>query len=270
MEAGNPAFAAIKCAAACGDWARERRAPERTRPAAEAAEWRTKARILADPGKPFELLETLLWRPGEGYWLLDAHLERLAASAAWFGIPLDSAAVRGQLERHTRRFGERPHRIRLLVDHRGAVHLEHRPLTDPAPAVMRLVLAETPVDAADPFLYHKTTRREVYDRARAAHPGADDVLLQNGDGELTETTIANIVVELEARRLTPPLRCGLLGGCLRRHLLETGAIEEGVIPASELHRATGLWIINSVRGMVPATIGDAAPASNEKIPNPHP
>ncbi|MBU3937218.1 MAG: aminodeoxychorismate synthase component I, partial [Proteobacteria bacterium] len=47
-------------------------------------EWREcllKGRFLSDPPPPFSLVETLLWQPGSGYWLLPEHLERLAASA---------------------------------------------------------------------------------------------------------------------------------------------------------------------------------------------
>ena len=44
------------------------------------------------------------------------------------------------------------------------------------------------------FLYHKTTRRQVYERALKAVPGCDDVLLVNDENEVTESTIANVVV----------------------------------------------------------------------------
>ncbi|HAQ22091.1 MAG TPA: aminotransferase, partial [Acidimicrobiaceae bacterium] len=54
-----------------------------------------------------------------------------------------------------------------------------------------------PVPSSHEFLYHKTTIREVYDDARARFPGAPDVLLFNEVGELTETTIGNLVIELD-------------------------------------------------------------------------
>jgi para-aminobenzoate synthetase/4-amino-4-deoxychorismate lyase len=56
------------------------------------------------------------------------------------------------------------------------------------------VLAPHLIDEKDVFLYHKTTRREVYDRLRAGFGGeVDNVLLFNERGEVTETTVANIV-----------------------------------------------------------------------------
>ena len=79
----------------------------------------------------------------------------------------------------------------------------------------------------DVFLYHKTTNRAIYDRARKG--GADDVCLWNEDGEITESTIANIVIELDGRRVTPPVDCGLLAGTFRGELLERGDLSEQVV-----------------------------------------
>src|SRR5258706_13923636 len=98
------------------------------------------------------------------------------------------------------------------------------PLEDPKP--LRVRLAAQPVDSENIFLFHKTTRREVYEQARAGQPDCDDVLLYNERGELTESTIANLVVELDddpsllppvAGHLlfTPPLSCGVRTGTFR-------------------------------------------------------
>jgi len=108
-----------------------------------------------------------------------------------------------------------------------------------------------PVPSGHEFLFHKTTVREVYDDARARFPGAPDVLLWNEVGELTETTIGNLVVRLDGRLVTPPVTCGLLPGTFRAQLLADGEVVEQVIPRSDLDRADGVWMVNSVRGWVP-------------------
>ena len=113
--------------------------------------------------------------------------------------------------------------------------------------VLRLQLAPTPVDSTERWLYHKTTRRQVYDTARAARPGADDVLLWNEHGEVTETTIGNIVARADGRLVTPPLACGLLPGTLRAHLLDQGEIAEQVIRLDQL-AGCELYRINALRG----------------------
>lgn len=73
------------------------------------------------------------------------------------------------------------------------------------------------------------------------------MLLWNERGEVTETTIANIVAEIDGIRLTPPVSSGLLPGVFRSHLLANGEIVEAVLRRDDLNRATKLWTINSVR-----------------------
>jgi para-aminobenzoate synthetase/4-amino-4-deoxychorismate lyase len=103
-------------------------------------------------------------------------------------------------------------------------------------------------------LFHKTTNRRVYDAQRAAHPAADDVLLVNRAGELTEWTVGNLVVELDGALVTPPVRCGLLPGTLRARLFADGVISARVLTPEDLHRVSGIWLINGVRGWVPMTL----------------
>ena len=110
-------------------------------------------------------------------------------------------------------------------------------------------LAKTPVRASDRFLYHKTTRREIYQSRLAEVPGAEDVLLFNGCGEVTESTIANLVYELEGLRYTPPVECGLLPGTQRLVLLQQGLVQERTLRLDELAGCARLWLVNSVRGM---------------------
>jgi para-aminobenzoate synthetase/4-amino-4-deoxychorismate lyase len=110
-----------------------------------------------------------------------------------------------------------------------------------------LALAKEPVNSQDVFLYHKTTNRSVYEKAKADFPDADDVLLFNERGEITESCIANVVLELNGRRVTPPVSCGLLAGSLRDRLLESGEIEERVVMLDDLRCAEAIWLINSVR-----------------------
>jgi para-aminobenzoate synthetase/4-amino-4-deoxychorismate lyase len=257
-----------------------------------------------EPGDGFRLLETLRWepdRPGtpglpslplRGYSLLERHLERLADSADYFGFTLDPDAVRAELARIAAELASAADggtggawRVRLLVDRSGSATAEAGPLSDPLGGrgggvdggggdgperrAWRVELAASPVDASDRFLFHKTTRREVYERARREVPEADDAILWNRDGELTETTIANLVVELDGDLLTPRVSSGLLPGTRRAELLERDVIREARLLREDLGRAHRLWLINSVRGWIPArllrakTRIDGAPAHHE-------
>ncbi len=74
------------------------------------------------------------------------------------------------------------------------------------------------------------------------------MILWNERGELTESSIANLVLEIGGQCYTPPVTAGLLAGTSRAQLLEDGEIEERVLTMDDLARATRLWLINSVRG----------------------
>lgn len=220
-------------------------------PTSEFVECRTKALVLFESAAPFSLLETLLWRPQGGFRLLALHLARLAASADYFDIRVDPGAIREALTAAAAGWPRQPHRVRLRVDAVGVPRVEADPF-DPRRErrPWRLALATEPVDSADRFLRHKTTRRDVYDHARAAHPGVDDVLLVNERGEITETTVANVALRIGGEWITPAADCGLLRGTMREWLLRRGTLREGVLRPDDLGRATGIRLLNSVRGWI--------------------
>jgi para-aminobenzoate synthetase/4-amino-4-deoxychorismate lyase len=199
---------------------------------------------------PFELLETMRWTPRDGWYLLDRHLARLGDSARHFRFVWSLSEIREALDRAVRS-ADQPRRVRLLLAEDGTVRVEHTPLEQRAD-VWRVRLAKHPVDPADEFLYHKTTNRAVYERAR--RPDCDDVILWNAAAEVTETTIANLVVEIDGRRVTPPIACGLLPGTLRAELLATGQVSEKVVTIEQLKTAPSFWLVNSVRGWCPAVL----------------
>ena len=215
----------------------------------EYAECKMKARVLTTTRPEFSLLETILWRPGHGFLFLDRHLCRLADTARYFGYPVNTQAIMERLEAQARGFTTRQ-RVRLLVARDGAVSIEHAAIA-PRCHRWRVALAAAPVDAADCFLYHKTTNRAQYTAARDAAPGYDDVILWNHTGEITESTLANVVIRRRGRLLTPPVANGLLAGVCRAHLLATARIEEAIIPVEWLHDAEDIYLINSVRGWIP-------------------
>jgi branched-subunit amino acid aminotransferase/4-amino-4-deoxychorismate lyase len=206
---------------------------------------------LASLETPFALLETLAFLPGEGYRRLEGHLGRLGESASYFGLSTVDAAEGALRDLAT---GLRaPTRVRLLVDSLGRVRLESGPL-GPPPGSVRVGRAANPVDLGNPWLRHKTTRRDVYDEATRGRPDCDDVLLFNARGEVTESTIANVAVEgPNGPLVTPPLECGLLPGVERAALLAEGRLREGVIRLIDLTPGQRLWLLNSVRGLYEAT-----------------
>lgn len=202
---------------------------------------------------PFELLETMRWTPGEGFAGWPRHAARLRASADYFGYTVDTDQARASLDHAAWSFPNAFCRVRLRVGRRGDVKIEWEEMENPsAGPPWRLAMARTPVSSQDVFLYHKTTRRVAYDRHRAAHPGADDVMLWNERGELTETCLANVMLEVDGAVWTPPVECGLLAGTERQKLLAEGFCRERTLTPDDARRASRIWISNAVRGLRPA------------------
>lgn len=212
-----------------------------------------KSRALQVSSPTFDLLETLLWTPDGGYVLIGRHLRRLLQSADYFGFAVDVIDARERLERLAADFANQPQRVRLLLSRRGAVELQASP-QDPNEGFSEVTLAAAPIDRTSPFLYHKTTNRRVYEAAVRARPGFSDVLLFNDHGEITESTIANVVVEVDGTLVTPPVACGLLPGTLRGHLLDEGRIREGAVTIDMLRAAPPCFLLNSVRGFHPVSV----------------
>ena len=207
-----------------------------------------KTRVLTERQPEFDLLETLCWSRENQYFLLEHHLRRLSTSAEYFGYDVNIEDIRRRLFDRAMGFGREPKRVRLLVSRNGGTEIQADPLVENrCPSPLRVAFAKAPVDSADVFLYHKTTHRIVYERARQSRPDFDDVLLWNEKGELTESCIANLVLEIDGIRYTPPVHCGLLPGTFREWLLEQRKIQERTLKVEDLGSCSGIWLINSVR-----------------------
>jgi len=207
-----------------------------------------KARVLTARRPRFELYETLRHDPTDGLHHLDRHLARLRSSSAYFGFAFDEAAVTLALQRAVDQFPDRPARVRVSLDRQGRVDAGATALVTPPQPVRVAIDHGHPVDRTDPMLFHKTSLRTIFEEARARHADAEDVLLMNDRGEITESTIANVAVSLDGRWITPPLDAGLLPGVGREVALEEGWLEEGTIHTQDLARADAIELVSDVRG----------------------
>jgi len=202
----------------------------------EYEECLVKRRFLNSPAIDFQLFESMLLEDGE-YFLLAEHLERMRNSADYFGFRFSEEKIRQTLQ-NVSAPGAVKVRLTLWKDGRIETQVSQlKPATD-----QRVRLAVTPVDSSDRFLFHKTTRRDF---------SSDDVVYWNERGEVTESSIANIVLAVDGGLYTPPITSGLLAGTFRNHLLSQGMIKERVIMVDELQKE--FFLINSVRKWVRAS-----------------
>jgi 4-amino-4-deoxychorismate lyase len=188
-----------------------------------------------EPG--LRLIETMLWdgRAAPRWPLHQARLQRSARMLGWACPELVPAGP------------DHPARLRLTLDREGLLQWQIAPLPR-AKATWTVGLAAEQLSSDDPWLQVKSTRREAYDRARAALPeGLDEALFQNERGEVCDGSITTVFFDRGQGMRTPPLTCGLLPGVLRAQM---GCIEE-VLMAEDLARVR-LWVGNALRGLIPA------------------
>ena len=176
---------------------------------------------------------------------MDYHLDRLVDSARYFDYPVNRNRVQHFLKKNAQDFPETPLKVRLLLHANGMFDLRWEvPKTSDA---VRIRLAKTPVDPGNIFLYHKTTNRWVYDKALAERMDADDVILWNQRGEITEASSSNIVLQLKDDYVTPPVNSGLLPGTRRAELMDQGKLKVKILYKTDLENADQIILINSVR-----------------------
>jgi para-aminobenzoate synthetase/4-amino-4-deoxychorismate lyase len=221
-------------------------------PDAEYAELLAKTRVLSVRPEDFHLIETMRHEAGRGVVSLNAHLDRVGASAEYFGFRFDRAAVRAALD--ARLAGAGDGRVRLLCLRDGEVKVQVHDPPPPAEGPVRLAVDEEPIDSRECWPHHKTSRRLPYTIRRERHPWADDVLLVNERGEITEASTANVAVRLGGSWWTPPVGHGCLPGIERARLVIAGVLRERVLLPADLRRAERLAVINSLRGWRPAVL----------------
>lgn len=205
-----------------------------------------KSRVLNEIAVEFQLLESILLENGE-YFLLEEHLKRMKYSAQYFDFPYKIETVKETLANVAKEKNDGVFKVRLLLDQEGKSVVEAQPINE-LNTVSKVMLASEPVDTNDKFLYHKTTNRDVYLKFQSQKSEEIfDVLLWNNEGEITEFTNGNVVLEIEGELWTPLVESGLLAGTFREKVLETGEIREKILTLTDLKNCSKLWFINSIR-----------------------
>jgi para-aminobenzoate synthetase/4-amino-4-deoxychorismate lyase len=211
-----------------------------------------KMAFLSDAAEPVCLIETMLWAPQSGYWLLERHLDRMMASARYFRLPFDAGRNLALLNDLAHTFGPDRMRVRLTL-HEVDGPAVSATVLPPNPPVFRFTIAPERLDSKSLWLAHKTTNRAFYDqpRQRATEArGVDEVVFLNERNELAEGSITSLFVDRDGILLTPPLSAGLLPGTLRAELLATGRAREHTLTLADLTSAQTIFLGNSVRGLI--------------------
>lgn len=208
----------------------------------------------------FTLIETMRYDPPEegtscGIKRQRLHMARLQRSAGRLGfrLPGDLAERLDKILRGR----TTAHRVRLELFPDGRTEIVAAAFTPQAPETVWTVrIARTRLSSTDPLLRYKTSRRGIYEAARAEWTSgeADEVLLLNEHGDPCEGTITSLFFDDGSGQLkTPPIASGLLAGVLRTELI---CARRARVERLTLERVAGgrIFMGNALRGLIPARL----------------
>lgn len=209
----------------------------------EYQETKQKSAVLYRQEPRFELLTTGRIHQGE-LTFLEQHLTRLREASRYFAYPYNEPKLLNELQEELAHLDPRlDYRCRIALQKNGTFHLVITELTDLPASYLQVQLTEQKLDLATPFTYFKTSQRNHL----ATKPHEQIFYLP--DGSLLETTIGNLVLEIEGQLYTPPAHLPLLDGIYRRHLLETQQVEEKLLTLNDLKNADRIYACNALRGL---------------------
>lgn len=209
----------------------------------EYQETKQKSAVLYRQEPHFELLTTGRIHQGE-LTFLEQHLSRLREASRYFAYPYDEPKLLKELQEKLGHLKSNlDYRCRIALQKNGAFQLTITELTDLPASYLQAQLTEQKLDLATPVTYFKTSQRD--------HLGQSDheQIFHLPDGSLLETTIGNLVLEIEGQLYTPPAHLPLLDGIYRRHLLETQQVEEKLLTLNDLTDADRIYACNALRGL---------------------
>jgi 4-amino-4-deoxychorismate lyase len=225
----------------------------------------------------FETIRVYEGRP----FRLEAHLDRLAASAARIGLPaVDAAGLSLAVEEALAAGGAPNAVLRLLwtpgregaAAPTGLALVSTLPLGHDELRGRGLRLAVVPWAPGALIAGAKSTSyaENMAAQDEAGRRGADDALFVGHDGVVLEAPTSNVWWREERRLLTPSLELPILAGVTRATLLEIASdvgygVEEGSFPLQRLLAADEAFLSSSIREVMPvvavddAQIGDGRP-----------
>jgi para-aminobenzoate synthetase / 4-amino-4-deoxychorismate lyase len=240
-----------------------------------ASEWREcllKAEFLTQLPSPVGLIETIRVEGGKAL-RLSAHLDRLQSSAQALGLLFDRPETERRIDAVLHQEFSKPSdrsslspalsdavfRLRLQLNPTG-LEITLSPLP-PLKGPQKIFWARdllghsaAQVDSTAPLFRHKTTSRELYDRAwRSAEVhGGFDALFINERGEVTEGGRSTLFVRRAGEWLTPALNCGILPSVMRKAILSdpTWQAKEAVLLPADVIEAETVILVNALRGVI--------------------
>ena len=193
----------------------------------------TKTKFL---NEEFQIIETIKVENGKLLFEKE-HFERMKNTAEHFGFKFSNPVIKPQKDGM----------LRVLLDRNGTITTEYKDLKPPV--TTKISISPVIVNSSNEFLYYKTTYRPYYfDSYKKISKGEIfDEIFFNENKELTEGSRSSIILQINGKLYTPPVKCGLLNGILRQSMKN---VSEKILYKSDLEKAEKIFCINSVRGIV--------------------
>lgn len=217
---------------------------------------------------------------------LDRHLARLHASASAIRLPIpyDAPALASAVQQTIAAFGKPEGYLRLVVT-RGVGRLGLDPSSCGRPNVFiiadelmlvpdavrrqgaRLIIAATrriAVDALDPRIKSLNYLNHILARMEASEARADEAILLNAAGHVTEGSADNIFIVRNRTLLTPPAIDGALEGITREAVLQLAAVlhvpaRETSLSPHDLYTADECFLTGTGAELIPVAEIDGHP-----------
>jgi len=196
------------------------------------------------------------WLEGEGIFetvksvgnkpfSLSRHIARAQSSAVALGITISNSDQISQGV--TDLFAAVPHglgMLRISFDNQGNWLAVHMPYAEQEKSCnVRMHPGAVTGDVHKRFPY--TNRLEILEQARFA--GFDDAIVVNGQGNICEGSVTNLIAKIDGQWVTPPTTDFVLPGIIRQILIENELVAIESIPADRLAEITSAFFISSLR-----------------------
>ena len=220
---------------------------------------------------------------------LDEHLKRLYASASGISleIPRKSEWIKEEIKKTLNSAGNPESYIRIIVT-RGEGELDIDPSSCFNPNIIIFVkniplipqeiyekgisvslvsIKRNSRDSLNPAVKTGNYLNNILARMEAQKLGANDAIMVNPWGQLTESTTSNLFFVKDERVLTPEKDCGILSGITREKIIQLAhengiALDEGKWPGEELFKADEIFLSGTVKKIMPVSILDNHPVGS--------
>lgn len=200
----------------------------------------------------------------------EAHRARLIESAGRLWLPIDKSLddIEVRAKKLMSELGERDACLRMIITRGiGALHINTRNCGEPQifmaawkyeadkfdkPASLAIPeVRRNSRNALDPAIKSGNYLNSVIALRQAQDLGAEDAVLLNSEGFITELTTSNLGWIRGSKVYSPETDAGILHGVTRKLFLESHQVETGLYTEEDLKKADEIFVISTFKEILP-------------------